>query len=756
MTATSTQPVPPRAARHARGSRLSRWFRGQPGDPAWARPALLALLTVTGLLYLTGLSRNGWGNEFYAAAVQAGTKSWKAFLFGSLDPASFITVDKPPAFLWVMELSARIFGLNYWSLLVPQALEGMAAVAVLYTTVRRWFGPGAAIMAGAVLAVTPVATLIFRFDDPDALLTLMMTVAAYAATRAIESGHTRWLVFTGALLGVGFLAKMLAALLVLPALALAYLYAGPPKLGKRIGQLLVGGAALLATAGWWVAIDLLTPAADRPFVGSTTDNNILQLTFGYNGLSRLTGNGGGPGGGGRLGAGGGAGRAGGLGRAAAAHGFGGGRGAGAGTGLTRLFGPNMGGQISWLIPAALIALVALLWLSRRGGRTDRTRAAALVWGGWLLIAGLVLSFMSGISHSYYTLAIAPPIGALTGIGAARLWRIRATWFGRGTLAVAVLASAGWAWVLLGRSPGWYPELRVIIVLAGVLAAALILAGPGARAGLRRPAVLAAIGVPLAVLAGLGGPLAYSLDTAASTYSGSGPSAGPPLTGGGGAGGGLFARGGAAAAARAGRGGVGGGAANGGAGNGSKAGAARAGRGAGGPGNPTLSSAFVRLLTAGAAGYTWAAATDGSDSAAAMEMATGGVPVMAIGGFRGTDPAPTLAEFERLVTQHKIHYFVAGGGGGGGGGGVGGGRGSGGAPAGGARAGGTGASGARAGGTRAGGNGRGGNPAGGAGAVGGPGGGAGRSDAAEITAWVVAHYRPATVGGETVYVLTGAR
>ncbi len=640
MTATSTQPVPPRAARHARGSRLSRWFRGQPGDPAWTRPALLALLTVTGLLYLTGLSRNGWGNEFYAAAVQAGTKSWKAFLFGSLDPASFITVDKPPAFLWVMELSARIFGLNYWSLLVPQALEGMAAVAVLYTTVRRWFGPGAAIMAGAVLAVTPVATLIFRFDDPDALLTLMMTVAAYAATRAIESGHTRWLMFTGALLGVGFLAKMLAAFLVLPALALAYLYAGPPKLGKRIGQLLVGGAALLATAGWWVAIDLLTPAADRPFVGSTTDNNILQLTFGYNGLSRLTGNGGGgpgagggPGGGGGRAAGGGAGRVaaggtgqaasggaargagggtagvagraasgdasraagggtggvagsgagraggagagpGGLGRAAAAHGFGGGRGAGAGTGLTRLFGPNMGGQISWLIPAALIALVALLWLSRRGGRTDRTRAAALVWGGWLLIAGLVLSFMSGISHSYYTLAIAPPIGALTGIGAARLWRIRATWFGRGTLAVAVLASAGWAWVLLGRSPGWYPELRVIIVVAGVLAAALILAGPGGRAGLRRPAVLAAIGVPLAVLAGLGGPLAYSLDTAASTYSGSGPSAGPPLTGGGGVGGGLFARGGAAAAARAGRGGVGGGAANGGAATVARATAAR--------------------------------------------------------------------------------------------------------------------------------------------------------------------------------------
>ena len=374
----------------------------------------------------------------------------------------------------------------------------------------------------------------------------------------------------------------------------------------------------------------------------------------------------------------------------------------------------MGGQISWLIPAALIALAVLLWLSRRGGRTDRTRAAALVWGGWLLIAGLVLSFMSGITHSYYTLAIAPPIGALTGIGVARLWRIRATWFGRAALAAMVLASGLWAWVLLGRSPGWYPELRIIIVVAAVLAATLILAGPGARAGLRRPAVLAAVGVPLAVLAGLGGPLAYSLDTAASTYSGSGPSAGPPLTGGGGAGGGPFARGGGAGAARAGRGVA----------NGRQAGAAGGGRGgrgrgAGGPGggggggNPTMSGAFIRLLTAGATGYTWAAATDGSDSAAAMELASGGVAVLAIGGFRGTDPAPTLAGFEQLVAQHKIHYFVAGGRGGFGGGGFGGG-----------------------------------------GRFGG--GGAGRSDAAQITAWVVAHFRSTTLGGETVYVLTGAR
>ena len=213
------------------------------------------------MLYLAGLGRSGYANEFYAAAVQAGTKSWKAFPFGSLDSSNFITVDKTPASLWVMELSGRAFGFSSWSLLVPQALEGVAAVGVLYATVRRWFGPVAAVIAGASLAVTPVATLMFRFDNPDALLVLVMTLAAYSITRAIESGLTRWVALTGALLGLGYLTKMLQAFLVLPAFALAYLWAGQPALGKRLWQLLAGLAAIVTAAGWWVAIDLLTPAA---------------------------------------------------------------------------------------------------------------------------------------------------------------------------------------------------------------------------------------------------------------------------------------------------------------------------------------------------------------------------------------------------------------------------------------------------------------------------------------------------------------
>jgi 4-amino-4-deoxy-L-arabinose transferase-like glycosyltransferase len=728
MTITTARPDSADSARPAPRSRRERLLRARPGDPAWARPALLALLVATALLYLIGLSRNGWANEFYAAAVQAGTKSWKAFLFGSVDSSNFITVDKTPLFLWPMELAARAFGLNSWTLLVPQALEGVATVGVLYTTVRRWFGPAAGIIAGAVLALTPVATLMFRFDNPDAMLVLLMTLAAYATTRAIESGRTRWIALAGALLGLGFLAKMLQAFLVLPGLGIAYLICGKPKLGRRIWQLLAGAGALLAASGWWVAIDLLTPAADRPYVGGSTDNSILNLTFSYNGLGRLTGEGG-PGGGG------------------------GGGGFGGATGLTRLFAADMGGQIAWLLPAALVALAVMLWVSRRAPRTDRTRAAALLWGGWLLVTALVFSFMSGIIHPYYTIALAPAIAALVGIGASGLWRIRHTWPARTALAAGLVATAAVAWVLLDRSPSWLPWLRVLVAVAAVAAAGLILVGPALRAGTARGrTVLAVAAGSLAVVAGLAGPLAYSLDTAATAHSGSIPSAGPTVassfggpSGGTTPGGGTFpGRSGGSGAPRSGElpGSSGRPGSGGEPGSGSMPGRSggegrlgsgelpggegRAGSGefpggtgrsadgssgfpsggtAGGPGGAAgTSTALSKLLENGASGYRWAAATVSSTSAASLELSSNGVPVMAIGGFTGSDPAPSLAEFKKLVAAHEIHYFLGGGMGGGGFGGAGG----------------------------------------------------GSSDASQITAWVESHFTSKTVGGTTVYDLTSPK
>jgi 4-amino-4-deoxy-L-arabinose transferase-like glycosyltransferase len=400
LSATTSIPIPRHAGR-TRPGRAGRLLRGPQADPRWARPALLGLLALTALLYLWDLGRNGWANDFYAAAVQAGTKSWKAFFFGSFDQSSFITVDKTPGSLWVMELSGRIFGFSQWSMLAPQALEGVGSVLLLYAAVKRWFGPAAGLIAGLVLALTPAAALMFRFNNPDALLVLLMTAAAYTLVRAVENGRTRWLVFTGLLIGFAFLAKMMQAFLVVPGFAAAYLWAGPPRLGKRIWQTLLMGAGIVAGAGWWILAAQLTPAADRPYFGGSTTNSILQLAIGYNGLGRLTGD-----------------ETGSVGPGAGNGQGGGGQGAsfGGATGIFRLFHAEFGGQISWLLPAALISLAAMAWVSRRAARTDRTRAAALLWGGWVLVTGLVFSYMDGIIHPYYMVALAPGIGALVGIG----------------------------------------------------------------------------------------------------------------------------------------------------------------------------------------------------------------------------------------------------------------------------------------------------------------------------------------------------
>src|ERR1700677_1852246 len=416
--------------------RLERIWRGPADQPRWARPALLGLLALTAVLYLWDLSASGYANSFYAAAVQAGTKSWKAFFFGSLDAGNSITVDKPPASLWVMELSGRIFGFNSWSLLVPQALEGVAAVGLLYSTVRRVASSTAGLAAGAALALTPAAVLMFRFDNPDALLVLCMVTGAYAVTRALEAGRTRWLVLAGSVIGLAFLTKMLQGFLVLPAFALTYLLAGPVPLRRRIGQVLTGAAAVVVAAGWWVLAVTLWPASSRPYIGGSTNNSILELVFGYNGLGRIFGGSGNGGGGGAGGA--------------SGSSFGG------ATGLSRLFSSEMGNEISWLLPAALVGFAALLWFTRRAPRTDRLRAAALLWGGWLLVTGLVFSYMQGTIHPYYTVALAPAIAALVALAGHAAWERRATVTGRLTCVALVLAAGLWSFVLLGRTSRWWP------------------------------------------------------------------------------------------------------------------------------------------------------------------------------------------------------------------------------------------------------------------------------------------------------------
>ena len=279
-----SNPAQPRGVRAAHGAPHQAWrsrlLHGSTDQPGWVRPSFLALLIGVAVLYIWGLGSSGTANDYYAAAVLAGTKSWKAFFFGSFDASNFITVDKPPASLWVMEISSRIFGFSSWSMLVPQALEGVGAVALLYATVRRWSGPVAGLLAAVSLALTPVAALMFRFNNPDALLVLLLVAAAYALVRAIERGSGRWLLLCGVFVGFGFLTKMLQAVILLPVFAVVYLVCAPGPVRRRLVQLVGGAAAVLVSAGWWVAAVTLVPAADRPYIGGSTGNSVLQLAFG--------------------------------------------------------------------------------------------------------------------------------------------------------------------------------------------------------------------------------------------------------------------------------------------------------------------------------------------------------------------------------------------------------------------------------------------------------------------------------------------
>ena len=618
--------------------RLTRLARGPADDPSWARPALLGLLLATGVLYLWGLGASGWANSFYSAAVQAGSESWKAFFFGSSDAANSITVDKTPLALWPMALSVRLFGLSSWSILAPQALMGVATVGLLHRVVRRTTGsPVAGLVAGAVMALTPVAVLMFRFNNPDALLTLLMVGAAAATLRGIDAsgepkGHpVRWLSLGGALVGLAFLTKMLQAFLVLPALALAYLLFAHTSWGKRLGHLAVAFGSMLLAGGWWIAIVELWPASSRPWIGGSQDNSILELTLGYNGLGRLSGN--------------------------ETGSVGGGQGGGWGeTGLFRLFDSEIGGQIAWLLPAALVLGGAALWFGRRD---NRLRAGLTLWLTWLLVTALTFSFMAGIFHAYYTVALAPAVAALVGIGAWVLWQHRSSAVAAAALSFTTALTSVFAWYLLDRADGFVPWLKWVVVVVG-LVAALALAG---IAHLPRKIALVAVGA--ALVATLAGPAAYAVSTASQPHTGSIPSAGPATTGG-----------------RGGPGGNGGGPGGGMRQLGTPPGQAQAqgqttqGQtqtqtqtgGMGGLLNGSTPTAEVTaLLQADADSYTWVAAAIGANNASGYQLASE-EPVMAIGGFNGSDPSPTLAQFQQYVADGEIHYLISSGGTGGGPGG----------------------------------------------------------------------------------------
>ena len=708
----------PRGLAALRGRELPRRSRAQ-------LFSLAALLVATALLYLVGLSISGYANEFYSAAAQAGSTNWWSFLWGSSDAGNSITVDKPPAAIWPMALAVRVFGLSSWSILVPQAIMGVLAVWLLYATVRRQFGHRTGLLAGAALAATPVACLMFRFNNPDALLVLLLIACVHCVLRALEfepttGGNrcrTAWMALAGVACGVAFLTKQLQAFLILPGLAVAFLVASPTTVRRRLLDSAAAVGALVASAGWWVLLTVLVPASMRPYIGGSQTNSFLELTFGYNGLGRITGS---------------------MEGAVVAGGSGTGSttistghaGMWGQTGITRLFDGVWGTQWSWLAPAALAGIVVALVCLARAPRTSVRRAQVVAWGGWLVVTGAVFSFMGGTIHQYYTVALAPATAALAAICVYYLLKCKDLAWARATSIALTLALGAWSVVLLRRSE-WIWALRPLALGLAVASAALQAylwhrAARPARAATAEPTAdekdatpaaaasaapqhlaggrpadprLQTAAVALALAAAAVGPVSYSLYTAATAHTGSIVTAGPSVSGdssmGGGPGGrqgGMGTMGGGAGtnaplgnmpSAPSGGSGNGGGmqppAANGtgsgnangiggGMGNGSAPnaeGLSSNGGGKGGMGgllggsSGSVSSKLVKMLQKNSDSYRWVAATTGSQNAASYQLATE-CSVMPIGGFNGSDPAPTLAQFKKWVKQGLIHYYIAGG------------------------------------------------------------------------------------------------
>ncbi|MFC9104708.1 ArnT family glycosyltransferase [Streptomyces rochei] len=635
-----------------------------PGTPRWSSPALLAILVLAAGLYSWNLSGAGL-NSYYSAAVLSGTESWKAWFFGSLDAGNFLTVDKPPFALMVMGLSCRLLGYGTWQMMLPLILAALATIWVLHSCVKRVWGHGAAALAALVLALTPITVAINRDNNPDTLLVFLMVGGAALGLRAVRDGRLPPLLGSAVCFGLAFNTKMLQGYIALPAVFVVYLYATDLGWAKRIRNLVLAAVALAVASFWWAAAVSLVPASERPYIGGSTDGTAWDLIMGYNGLGRIFGGDGNMGGGG-----------------------GGGGGFSGTAGIGRMFNDVLGGQISWLLPFAGMALVAGLVLRGRAPRTDLTRAALVLWGGWTVLHQLTFSMAEGTMHPYYTTALAPGIAALCGGGGVMLLRAfradrRWVW----VLPLALGVTGVWAVVLLRRASGWnswlWPTIAVVMALA--IAGMLVF-----RLGRRLR--LLAVSVAAAVVAGVAGPAAYAWSVPSGSGGGMGgtnPTAGPSTGGGmGGPGGGggqppQGGRGGPGGdtppnggdngrAAPGGAdgttgtppsgdlGGAGGFGEGGGLGGGFGGGGGMGGGGTGGG----ASTELVAYLKKHQDGAKWLLAVSGSQSAAQLILA-GGEPVISMWGWSGSDNAMTLTRLKELVKKGELHYVQVGGGMGGG-------------------------------------------------------------------------------------------
>jgi 4-amino-4-deoxy-L-arabinose transferase-like glycosyltransferase len=556
-------------------------------DVACSRRALIAIIALAAGLMLVEVTRSGYGNTYYAAGAFAASHSWSALFQNAADLSGYVSLDKGPLPDWLMGLSGRVFGFASFSVMVPNALYGTVTVIVLYDAVRRALGREIALLAALVMALTPVAVLVGRYNTPDALLLMLLVCAAWCLTVAIESGRLRELLLCASCIGLAFNTKMLEAYLVLPAFAIAYLTAGRSSPRRRLaGLAAAAGLMLIVSLAWFTAM-MLVPAGDRPYVGDSTDNSWFQLILEGDGVQRVAGH---PG-------------------AFAGH-FDG--------NLLYLFSSHVAGQISWLLPLALVGLALGLAATWRSRRVSPGFGAYAMWGTWMIVCGAVLSFSAGARHAYYTSILAPAVATLAAAALVMLWRLaRSSRLAAFGLAFAVLGTSALSFAVLAHTGDFLSWLRWLVLACGMLAAVAI---PAAHAPMRPRRSASALAALVAALAILAGPAAYSLATVARAHTGYDPIAGPvvgrhaPIA--------AVAHSDALTTATLAR---------------------------------SLSLIGAYLLAHRDGARFLVAATD-AKVAAPLALATG-LPVITVGGFSGVDPAPSAGQLARLVAGGELRYVL---------------------------------------------------------------------------------------------------
>jgi 4-amino-4-deoxy-L-arabinose transferase-like glycosyltransferase len=624
---------------------------------AWHRIGLVGIMLISVVMNFYQLGKNGF-DSYYPAAVLSMMDNWHNFFFASYDPGGFVSIDKPPVGFWLEVASAKLFGFNSVSILLPQALAGVLSVLLLYYLVRRHFGVVAGLLAALALALNPISILTNRNVTIDSTLTLVLLLGAWTVLKAAETGRLRWLLLTALIVGIGFNIKMLEAYLVVPAYGLLYLLAAPKSIWKRIGHLALAGMLLLVVSlSWVVAVDL-TPASQRPYVGSTQDNSELSLAFGYNGIERLIGNtfGGGRGSSanrpsngtppsGTIGSNGTSSTPGtpptfgnggppshggnGSRQQQPSGGPGGGGGPGGlfdiGTaGPLRLFIQPLAGQIAWLLPFALLGAVALAWQRRPRFQSDRKQQSLVLWGMWLLTMGIFFS-VAGFFHQYYFTVMAPAIAALFGIGVVTMWQDyrRSGWRGW-LLPIALVATVAEQVYILSQYPTWGRWLIPLLIVLGVIAVgALLIARIAPRFHLKAPGLRFLVpALTAGVLVLMLAPTVWAAIPILTSTQADTLVAGPTQTN------------------------------------------SFGGNVGGGPGanNASSDAALIRYLEAHQGTAKYLVAVLSSKQADPIILATN-KPVMTLGGYLGTDPILTTSQLAALVKSGQVKYFLINGSGG---------------------------------------------------------------------------------------------